>query len=1003
MKLCPFQVEIRVFLCTGGKGLVPAFKTFKIREALGTEEKIAQEAQGGKGGRNARFIDIILGQPFWPPLYESSFFWGGNGIMRWSVVPGKSIFSSRHMAAWALGGFLLIPSLRSQTTWFSCPTQNIPTYAGRGLFTSGDFDGDGDLDLFEFNLPPMSGRTLDSFGRDRVYLNDGYGGFRELEGAVPKAYFYEYYTVRAGDIDRDGDVDVLFTGMPGFFWVYLNRGKGRFSLVKGSKIGVTFYDRTGFVLKDFDGDGDLDIFGMNMLFFNDGKGRFTDVSKSNLPALKFPGSPLAGDYDGDGDIDLLLFSPVQKTYRMFFLENQGKGVFKDATQGKTDSIMTPYAFLEAEDFDFDGDGKLDLLMADSSGSVVLFNQGKGVFKWGNRVHFVKVGGNQKNVPGQFLFLDIDGDGSREIIGFSSSDKTFYSLRAPVDKGGRIRAWKCLSGRRIIELPSSYVTPPARINGGYLPWKSVGGDFDGDGDLDFLISDTKCYLFFNDGKGYFSLKSLSGIPHGPEEPLKELGQLGLFGDLDGDGDLDWVLGVEYNCVPKNRSLLVFFNGGEGKFEDRTDYCLSKASKMTSRGQRLSYLDLHDIDSDGDLDLLAALEYPTIKKIFLNDGHGRFSLGGGGAWLYPGYWMDVDGDGLEDSCQGLYWSKNLGKGFFKYQGRFVSPGLVPKTFGCYPSDVDGDGDVDLLITNLDTNKKYNLYDLIVLENLGKQKWRMKYKANNGVSGYFFVSDLDNDGDPDILFWNGVFSNDGKGRFIYHSLYPNDLLGMVGLFLLRSVGYHVNTVKDLDGDGLPEIVYNAQSDFYRWFPRYQPDPWWGSYVGVAKNLGDFRFRDATREYVGNFGVVGGGNGRIFLEDVDGDGDLDLLGQGEYQGLPQVWFNLHQQTAVSGTWGLGKKGHVEVYGHPGDQVLLMAGRPGKPVKVPGFGTWRLGSWVVPVLTTTLKKDPARTNAVHDLLLPVPKVPALIGAKVRFQSLLYRPGYGYRLTNSDTATVTNL
>ncbi|HHI67827.1 MAG TPA: hypothetical protein ENJ97_00720, partial [Planctomycetes bacterium] len=40
----------------------------------------------------------------------------------------------------------------------------------------------------------------------------------------------------------------------------------------------------------------------------------------------------------------------------------------------------------------------------------------------------------------------------------------------------------------------------------------------------------------------------------------------------------------------------------------------------------------------------------------------------------------------------------------------------------------------------------------------------------------------------------------------------------------------------------------------------------------------------------------------DVDGDGDLDLLAQGEYQGMPQVWFKLHQQVVVSGTWDMGK-----------------------------------------------------------------------------------------------------
>ena len=510
------------------------------------------------------------------------------------------------------------------------------------------------------------------------------------------------------------------------------------------------------------------------------------------------------------------------------------------------------------------------------------------------------------------------------------------------------------------------------------------------------------MFLNDGTGRFVLHSFPGIQIDPEEPYFELGQWGALGDLDGDGDPDWVLGPAINCEPKRRALLVFMNDGEGKFRNETDQRLPSVLKMQHRGEQVDYLELHDVDGDGDLDILVRYYRTLGCFILLNDGKGRFSSSGSCAFG-PGYWLDVDGDGLEDSCNGVRWMKNLGNGQFKYMGNYLSLSLVGNYSAIFPVDVDGDGDLDLITNVLVKSRNYNLYDLVVWENLGKRRWKVLFKSTNGATGPLHIADFDNDGDPDILFMNGFMVNDGTGKYTYHNLNTKETNEFVWLFLESSNGYMNRNVGDLDGDGLPELVCNGKGFYRRWFPRKQPHPWWGSYVGVAQNLGDFNFRDATRDYIGNFGVIGNIYGRVFLEDVDGDGDLDLLAQGLYQGLPQVWFNLHQQTAVSGNWGLGKKGHVEVYGHPGDQVLLMAGKPGNPVKIPGFGTWRLGGGVVPVLSATLTKDPNRVNAVHDQEIPIPKNPALLGSKIRFQSLIFRPGYGFKLTNSDTATITNL
>ena len=247
-----------------------------------------------------------------------------------------------------------------------------------------DFDGDGDLDAFaavDEDSPYSAG------GLNTLFLGDGTGAF--AYGPPPPGGADGSRCVEAGDVDLDGDLDVVVANRPvctpgcggvsgGRTQLLLNAGG---VLVESNALPPDADRSSTLALFDVDGDGDLDVHVGNeqavpdRLYLNGAAGGplgFVDGS-AQLPAVAtFPTDTEVADVDGDGDADLLVANGDEPP---ILLLNDGAGVFANG------SALLPeiqdHVFAVAT-LDADGDGDRDVLLATSRANLLLANRARHV-------------------------------------------------------------------------------------------------------------------------------------------------------------------------------------------------------------------------------------------------------------------------------------------------------------------------------------------------------------------------------------------------------------------------------------------------------------------------------------------------------------------------------------------------------------------------------------------------------------------------------------------------
>jgi hypothetical protein len=409
-----------------------------------------------------------------------------------------------------------------------------------------DVDDDGWTDLLTLNgtrLEPGTRRDRvwpsGEAPRIRLYRN-ARGRFADISASSGLDRVGWASSVCAGDADGDGRVDLFITYF-GRNVLYRNLGGGRFEDVTARAGLVAGRDRwgSGCSLLDIDRDGDLDLFvanylaldlatapepgagpncswkglavncgpkglptDTNLLYRNDGGGRFTDVSAaSGISRVtgRYPMTAAAADYDGDGWVDI--YVAADSTAAILYRNNRD-GTFTDvalASGAAYSEMGSPQAGMGLALGDVDADGALDIVKTHFADDIPALyrSRGRGLFE--DVATQAGLGAQNRFVQWGAGLPDLDNDGWMDL--FYVTGNVYPEIEAALPqyphRSPRIVFRNTGAGRFVDVTTSSGpgVTAPQSSRG------AAFGDVDGDGDADVLVMNMNAppSLLRNDGR------------------------------------------------------------------------------------------------------------------------------------------------------------------------------------------------------------------------------------------------------------------------------------------------------------------------------------------------------------------------------------------------------------------------------------------------------------------------------------------------------------------------
>jgi len=667
-----------------------------------------------------------------------------------------------------------------------------------GGFAFADVDNDGDVDFVITGLSTEEGEIT------KLYLNDGIGNYSESFNTSFTGF--SNASVAFADIDNDNDLDLFITGYSNneepISKLYTNDGSGNFTEVANTPFVGTYSSSIAFSDIDNDGNQDILITGysdqgkISKLYANDGSGNFTEVINTTFTAVS-DGSIAFADIDNDGDQDVLItgYSDQGRISKLY--TNDGSGSFTEVL----DTTFTAVSDSSVAFSDVDNDGDQDVLITGYSDqgkiSKLYFNDGNENFVEANSLLFIGVSDSS------VAFSDVDNDGDQDVLITGYSDKSEIAKLYTNDGNGNFT--------------EVFDTPFIGVSNSFIAFVDINGDNNQDVFISgYFNKSIVSTLFVNDGSGNFM--EVKGSPF-----------IGIaigsvaFSDIDNDGDQD-VLVTGYSIFRETTKL--YINDGSGNFTEVADTPFLGVSDSS-----IAFL---DVDNDGDQDVLITgySDQGRISKLYFNDGNGNFTEV-----------LDTTFTAVSDSSVAF-------------------------------SDVDNDGDQDILITGYsDQGKISNLYT-----NDGSGNFtEITDTPFVGVSdGSVAFSDIDNDGDQDVLITgytdnsdriSKLYTNDGSGNFTEVTDTP-----FVGVSD-GSVAF-----SDIDNDGDQDILITGYSLDYEPISK------------LYLNNGNNNFVAVT-----NTPFVGVMNSSIAFADVDNDGDMDVFISGNINTNPKTSLGIEISSKIS------------------------------------------------------------------------------------------------------------
>ena len=388
--------------------------------------------------------------------------------------------------------------------------------SGGGFF---DYDGDGDLDIYLVNGAIQRDSPSNPAQPNTLYRNNGNGTFTDVtqETGVGSTAYGTGATI--GDYDNDGDLDLYVTNF-GEDQLYRNNGDGTFlDITTYAGVGNPNWG-TSCAFADVDNDGHLDLYVANYAVYtpendirceergihvycgphaypavhdtfykNNGDGTFTDASHLYQPPNLYPQHGLGvtfGDYDTDGDIDLYVANDQDPN---FLFQNSGNGdpflevalisgvCYND--MGKEEAGM-------GTDFgDYDNDGRPDLTVSNyQTETNTVYRNHDGTFFTDNTITSGIAEVTHGYLGWGIRFFDYDNDGHQDI--FVANGHLMDNITA-LEKHVRYPQQNLLFRNRG---DGTFVNVTSETDGLALKKVSRGaaiGDYDNDGDLDILVT------------------------------------------------------------------------------------------------------------------------------------------------------------------------------------------------------------------------------------------------------------------------------------------------------------------------------------------------------------------------------------------------------------------------------------------------------------------------------------------------------------------------------------
>jgi hypothetical protein len=307
----------------------------------------------------------------------------------------------------------------------------------------GDYDNDGYPDLFV---------SVGLGGNDLLYRNNGDGSFTKITNGAVVQSGGNSRGCAWGDYDNDGNLDLFVANEQGQNnFLFHNNGNGTFERIASGSIVNDGGASYGCSWADYDNDGFLDLFVANLnqnnfLYHNNGDGTFARITSGRVAVDPAASQGAAwGDYDNDGLLDLFV---ANRNQRSFLYHNEGHGVFTAVTNGPLVSDVG-YSWSPAWT-DYDNDGFLDLFVVNGppngpgQNDFLYRNNGDGTFSRITDASVAKDGA----IGDGCAWGDYDNDGFPDLVVTALNDQNnlLYRNIANSNKWLTVRCVGRLSNR-----------------------------------------------------------------------------------------------------------------------------------------------------------------------------------------------------------------------------------------------------------------------------------------------------------------------------------------------------------------------------------------------------------------------------------------------------------------------------------------------------------------------------------------------------------------------------